>query len=150
MDLRKEERASLKNKRVLSEIDVSEWEITCKETRPREGRRRCATSKATQLPVGETLSQAIKLRKKKKKKIRLIKKASNKSPSPETFHPVCATVVENPGISYVIAQISSIRIRTSERLSVLTARTRLFQGKQDQLNSMGNVPIQEPLPNLLL
>jgi hypothetical protein len=29
MDLRKEERASLNNKRVLSEIDVSEWEITC-------------------------------------------------------------------------------------------------------------------------
>jgi hypothetical protein len=29
MDLRKEERASLNNKRVLSEIDVSEWEINC-------------------------------------------------------------------------------------------------------------------------
>jgi hypothetical protein len=35
-DLRKEEKASRGNKRVLSEIDVSEWEITCKETRPRE------------------------------------------------------------------------------------------------------------------
>jgi hypothetical protein len=58
MDLRKEERASLNNKRVLSEIDVSEWEITCKETLLREGKRRCDTSKATQLPVGEMLSQA--------------------------------------------------------------------------------------------
>jgi hypothetical protein len=29
MDLRKEERESLNNKRVLSEIDVSEWEINC-------------------------------------------------------------------------------------------------------------------------
>jgi hypothetical protein len=38
MDLRLEERASRGNKRVLSEIDVSEWEITCKETRPREGK----------------------------------------------------------------------------------------------------------------
>jgi hypothetical protein len=38
MDLRKEERASRGNKRVLSEIDVSEWAITCKETRPREGK----------------------------------------------------------------------------------------------------------------
>jgi hypothetical protein len=38
MDLREEERASRGNKRVLSEIDVSEWEITCKETRPREGK----------------------------------------------------------------------------------------------------------------
>jgi hypothetical protein len=38
MDLREEERASRSNKRVLSEIDVSEWEITCKETRPRESK----------------------------------------------------------------------------------------------------------------
>jgi hypothetical protein len=35
MDLRAEERANRGNKRVLSEIDVSEWEITCKKTRPR-------------------------------------------------------------------------------------------------------------------
>jgi hypothetical protein len=47
MDTRQEERANRGNKRVLSEIDVSEWEITCKETRPREGKRRCDTSKAT-------------------------------------------------------------------------------------------------------
>jgi hypothetical protein len=38
MDLRKEERASQGDKRVLSEIDVSEWEITCKETQSREGK----------------------------------------------------------------------------------------------------------------
>jgi hypothetical protein len=38
MNLRKEERASRGNKWVLSEIDVSEWEITCKETCPREGK----------------------------------------------------------------------------------------------------------------
>jgi hypothetical protein len=36
MDLRKEERTSRSNKQILSEIDVSEWEITYKETRPRE------------------------------------------------------------------------------------------------------------------
>jgi predicted component of type VI protein secretion system len=36
MDLRKEERTSRSNKRVLSEMDVSEWEITYKETHPRE------------------------------------------------------------------------------------------------------------------
>jgi hypothetical protein len=74
MDLRQEERASRRNKRVLSEIDISEWEITYKETRPHEGKRRCDTGKATPLPVGETLSQAARLRKKKKKKLRLIKK----------------------------------------------------------------------------
>jgi hypothetical protein len=38
MHLSQEERASRGNKRVLSEIDVSEWEITCKETRPQEGK----------------------------------------------------------------------------------------------------------------
>jgi hypothetical protein len=38
MDLRKEEKTSPSNKRVLSEIDVSEWEITYKETPPREGK----------------------------------------------------------------------------------------------------------------
>jgi hypothetical protein len=68
MDLRQEERASLNNKRVLPEIDVSEWEITCKETQPHEGKRRCDTSKAIQLPVGGTLSQATRLRKKKEEK----------------------------------------------------------------------------------
>jgi hypothetical protein len=75
MDLRAEERANKGNKRVLSEIDVSEWEITCKETRPRESKRRCDTSKATQLPVGGMLTRATRLRRKKKKKrLRLIKK----------------------------------------------------------------------------
>jgi hypothetical protein len=56
MDLRQEERANRGDKRVLSEIDASEWKITCKETRPREGKRRCDTRKATQLPVSETRS----------------------------------------------------------------------------------------------
>jgi hypothetical protein len=46
MDLRREERANRGNKRALSEIDVCEWEITCKETRSREGKPRCDTSKA--------------------------------------------------------------------------------------------------------
>jgi hypothetical protein len=56
MDLRKEDRTSRSNKRVLSEVDVSEWEITYKETCPREGKRGCDTGKTTQLPVGETHS----------------------------------------------------------------------------------------------
>jgi hypothetical protein len=38
MDLRAEERANRGNKRVLSEIDVSEWEITCTEICPREAK----------------------------------------------------------------------------------------------------------------
>jgi hypothetical protein len=101
MDLRKEERTGRSNQGVLSEIDVSEWEITYEETRPREGKRRCDTGKTAQLPAGETHSQAARLGK-RKKKLRL-NKISNKFPSPETFHPACATIVGNPGISYVIA-----------------------------------------------
>jgi hypothetical protein len=38
MDLRKEERTSGSNKRVLCEIDVNEWGINYKETRPRESK----------------------------------------------------------------------------------------------------------------
>jgi hypothetical protein len=97
MDLRKEERASRGNKRVLSEIDVSEWEITCKETRPCEGKRRCDTSKATQLPVGETLSQAARLRKKKKKKLRLIKKDQQQNSKPGDRPPRLCYNCRQPG-----------------------------------------------------
>jgi hypothetical protein len=75
MDLRAEERANRGNKRVLSEIDVSEWEITCTKTCPREGKRRCNPSKATRFPVGKTPSQATKsARKKERKRLRLIEK----------------------------------------------------------------------------
>jgi hypothetical protein len=38
MDIREEERANRGSKRVLSEIDVSEWEITCTETHPHKGK----------------------------------------------------------------------------------------------------------------
>jgi hypothetical protein len=62
MDLREEERANRGNKQVLSEIDVSEWEITCTENCPREGKRRCDTSKATQIPVSVMRSLATRLK----------------------------------------------------------------------------------------
>jgi hypothetical protein len=76
MDLREEERENRGNKRVLSEIDVSEWEITCMGTRPHEGKQRCDTSKATQLPVGKTPSRATRLKRKRKtKRLRIVKKA---------------------------------------------------------------------------
>jgi hypothetical protein len=97
MDLRKEERASRSNKQVLSEIDVSEWEITCKETRPRESKRRSDTSKATQLPVGKTLSQAAKLRKKRKKKLRLTKKDQQQITKPGDLPPHLCYNCRQPG-----------------------------------------------------
>jgi hypothetical protein len=52
---------------------MSEWEITYKETRPREGKWSCDIGKTTQLPAGEAHSQAERLGK-RKKKLRLIKK----------------------------------------------------------------------------
>jgi hypothetical protein len=76
MDLRAEKDAIRDNKRVLSEIDVSEWEITCTETGPREGKRRCNPSKTTQLPANETPSRTSKrARKKERKRLRLIQEA---------------------------------------------------------------------------
>jgi hypothetical protein len=50
MDLRAEERANRGNKRVLSEIDVSEWENICTETRPHESKRRCDTKQDYSTP----------------------------------------------------------------------------------------------------
>jgi hypothetical protein len=98
MDLRQEERVSRSNKRVLSKMDVSEWEITYKETHPREGKRICDTNKATQLPVGEMLSQDVRLRKKKKKKkLRLIKKGQQQISKPGDPSPRLCYNCRQPG-----------------------------------------------------
>jgi hypothetical protein len=76
MDLRAEEKAAQGHKRGLPEIDVSEWEITCTETCPREGKRSCNPSSATQPPANETLSRTAKRAKKKeRKRLRLIQEA---------------------------------------------------------------------------
>jgi hypothetical protein len=88
MDLKAEGEANRGNKRVLSEIDVSEWEITCMETCPREGKRSCNPSKATQLPVGKTPSQATKsARKKERKRLRLIEEAQQPISKPKDLPP---------------------------------------------------------------
>jgi hypothetical protein len=133
MDLRKEERTSRSNKRVLSEIDVSEWEITYKETRLREGKRCCDTGKTTQFPECETQSQAEILGKRKGKKPRIIKKDQQQVSKPKELPPSFATIVDNPGISYVIARTPSSRFRTSEQLKVITARSRSCEGSQTSL-----------------
>jgi hypothetical protein len=134
MDLRAEERVNRGNKRVLSEIDVSEWEITCTETCPHKGKRRCNPSKATQLPVGKTPSRATKLKRKKRRGrgSALSRKPSNKSLSPETLHPVCATIVDNPGITQRSARTPdsrtpSNRSRTPDSLLTTTATSQAFK-----------------------
>jgi hypothetical protein len=76
MDLRAEERANKGSKRELSEIDVSEWEITCTETCPREGKRSYNPSSATQLPATEKSSRTTKRAKKKeRKRLRVVQMA---------------------------------------------------------------------------
>jgi hypothetical protein len=150
MDLRAEERANRGNKRVLSEIDVSEWEITCKQTRPREGKQRCDTSKATQAPASATRSRATRLKGKMRGRgSALSRKPSNKSRSRESFHYVCVTNVDNLGIIDIIAQISNIRTRTSEQLSVLTPRTRFFKESQTGLTLWVTPLSKSHFPSLL-
>jgi hypothetical protein len=151
MDLRQEERANRGNKRVLSEIDVSEWEITCTETCPREGKRRCDISKATQLPVGETPSQAARLRKKKKKKkLRLIKKGQQQIYKPGDLPPHLCYNCRQPGhyrhncpnLQHQDQNLGAAKCAHGKKL--------ISQGKPDQLNLLGNISIQESLPHLLL
>jgi hypothetical protein len=66
-------------------------------------------------------------RKRRGRSSALSRKPSNKSPSPEGFHRICVTNVDNPDITDVIVQITNIRFRTSERLSVLKTSTRVFK-----------------------
>jgi hypothetical protein len=88
MDLRAEEDAIRGNKRVLSEIDVSEWEITCTETCPREGKRSCNPSSATQSLADATPSRTSKrARKKERKRLRLIQEAQQPISKPKDLPP---------------------------------------------------------------
>jgi hypothetical protein len=98
MDLRAEERANNGSKRVLFEIDVSEWEITCTETCPREGKRRCNANQTTQLPASETPSRITKRAKKKeRKRLRLIQEAQQLISKPKDLPPRLCYNCRQPG-----------------------------------------------------
>jgi hypothetical protein len=98
MDLRAEEKADQGHKRGLPEIDVSEWEITCMETCPREGKRSCNPSSVAQSPVNETLSRTTKRAKKKeRKRLRLIQEAQQPIPTPKDLSPQLCYNCRQPG-----------------------------------------------------
>jgi hypothetical protein len=63
----------------------------------------------------------------------LSRKPNNKSPSPESFHRICVTNVDNPDITDVIVQITDIRFRPLEQLSVFKTSNRVFKEGQIKL-----------------
>jgi hypothetical protein len=155
MDLRQEERANRGNKRVLSEIDVSEWEITCEETRPREGKRSCDTSKATQLPVSEMRSRAARLRKKRKKRLRLIKKGQQQISKPGDLLPRLCYNCRQPG--HYANECPNPRQQKPQQQTQNPGSANddhntkpSCQVGQSQLIFLGNTSVHELLPHLLL
>jgi hypothetical protein len=156
MALREEERANRGNKRVLSEIDVSEWEITCKETRPREDKWRRDTSKATQLPVGGTLTRATRLRRKKKKKrLRLIKKGQQQISKPGDLPLRLCYNCRQPGhyaneCPNPRQQKPQQQKRNPGSANENHSNKPSCQVGQSQLNFLGNTSMHELIPHLLL
>jgi hypothetical protein len=142
MDLRAEERATRGNKRVLSEIDVSEWEITCTETCPREGERRCDPSKATQLRANETPSRTTKRAKKKeRKRLRLIQEAQQPISKPKDLPPRLCYNCRQPG--NFANKCPNPQQQKQNPGSAINNNEPSPQVEQSQLNFLGNTSIPE-------
>jgi hypothetical protein len=147
MDLRAEEKADQGHKRGLPEIDVSEWEITCMETCPREGKRSCNPSSAAQSPVNETLSRTAKRAKKKeRKRLRLIQEAQQPIPTPKDLPPRLCYNCRQPG--HFANKCPNPRQQKPQQQkqnpgSAINNNKPSPQVEQSQLNFVGNTSIPE-------
>jgi hypothetical protein len=147
MDLRAEEDAIRGNKRGLSEVDVSEWEITCTETCPREGKRSCNPSSATQPPASETLSRTAKRAKKKeRKRLRLIQEAQQPISTPKDLPPRLCYNCRQPG--HFANKCPNPRQQNPQQQkqnlgSAINNNKPSPQVEQSQLNFVGNTSIPE-------
>jgi hypothetical protein len=147
MDLRAEEDAIRGNKRVLSEIDVSEWEITCTKTCTREGKRRCNPSSAAQFPVNETLSRTAKRAKKKeRKRLRLIQEAQQPISKPKDLPPRLCYNCRQPG--HFVSKCPKPRQQKPQQQkqnlgSAINDNEPSPRVEQSQLNFVGNTSIPE-------
>jgi hypothetical protein len=146
MDLRAEEEAIRGNKRVLSKIDVSEWEITCTETCPREGKRSCNPSKTTQRTAITTPARTSKKAKKKeKKRLLLIQEAQQPISKPKDLPPRLCYNCRQPG--HFVNKCPKPRQQTPQQQEqnpgpAINNNRPSPQAEQSQPNFVGNTSIQ--------
>jgi hypothetical protein len=146
MDLRAEEDAIRGNKRVLSEIDISEWEITCTETCPREGKRSCNPDKTTQRTASTTPSRTTKRAKKKeRKRLRLIQEAQQPISKLKDLPPRLCYNCRQPG--HFANKCPNPRQQKPQQQkknprSAINNNEPSPQVEQSQLNFLGNTSIQ--------
>jgi hypothetical protein len=150
MDLRAEEKADQGHKRGLSEIDVSEWEITCTETYPRKGKRSCNPSKTTQRTAITTPARTSKKAKKKeRKRLRRIQEAQQPISTPIDIPPRLCYNCRHPG--HFANKCPNPQQQKQNPGSAINNNKPSPQVEQSQLNFVGNTSIQNhPSPPLVI